>query len=163
MEAEGCSKAGTPSLDLLRGAQPCERSIAAVNRLWNTFRFSILCNTEILCLKGAICSCPSADFHIGGLLGRAGVDKMPSGSGAGLSWPGSPGTAPLPAHSEGLPEQSWAFRSLFTSCRAARSFRQRLCTSSQPTGLSSASAQRGAPQSGQAARGTNPSDLWIYI
>lgn len=90
---------------------------------------------------------------------------MPSGRGAGLC-PGSRARrAPLLAHAEGLPEESWALRSVCTSCGAARGFRQRPGTSSRPTGLPPASARRGAPRSsvwsgpGPAARLTHSSDL----
>lgn len=75
-------------MDLLPRAQPWERSIAAVKRLWNPFRFSILCNTKIVCLKGAIRPCPSADSLVARLLGRAGVEKCRPGAERG-----PPGTA----------------------------------------------------------------------
>jgi len=72
-----------------------------------------------------------------------------------------PGRSPAPRTRGGAAEESWAFRSLYTSCGAARGFRQRPGTSSRPPGLPPASARRGAPRSGPgpAARGTRLSDL----
>lgn len=62
-----------------------------------------------------------------------------------------PGRSPAPRTRGGAAEESWAFRSLYTSCGAARGFRQRFA--SGPPALLSALRPRGVPGAGAAGRG----------